>query len=484
MRFDGFIGGSYQSQAATADSERTINWYVENMEVPSATVQKALYPTPGVTLLADAGDGVGRAHFAMADREFAVIGDFFWEIDSDGSLISRGSLFAGGNDPSTTPATINSNGDVGGQLFITASNHGFVYDLSTNLLNRITALDGKATMGGYLDGYFLALDVAASILYISALGDGATWSTGTDFTQRSLAADPWKSFIVAGRYIFLYGEQTTEIWLDVGARFPFAPIPSAMLNYGIAAPWSAAVVGDTAVWLATNEGGRLCVMQASGVNPQAISTHPLELAIQGYSDYPDAIADSYSDQGHTFYMLNFDASGVTHAWDAMTGLWGERGTWQPLIQAYETWRPRFHAYSAQQHRMLDRGGSGVYHMDTSLTTDVDGLAIRRLRRAPVPMAENKRVLYSLFELDLEPGLGTSGQGEDPQVMFRMSNDGGKTWGTEQMRGAGKTGEYGKRVRWHRLGNARRRVFEVSVTDPIPWRLTGAYLTARAAEAAA
>jgi len=66
---------------------------------------------------------------------------------------------------------------------------------------------------------------------------------------------------------------------------------------------------------------------------------------------------------------------------------------------------------------------------------------------------------------------------DPQMMLRTSNDGGKTWGTERMRSAGKTGEYGKRIRWTRLGSGRRRVFEVSVTDPIQWNLTDAYLKA-------
>ena len=72
-------------------------------------------------------------------------------------------------------------------------------------------------------------------------------------------------------------------------------------------------------------------------------------------------------------------------------------------------------------------------------------------------------------------LGAGLPGDDPQVMLRLSNDGGKTWISEQWRSAGKMGEYWRRVRWNRLGAARRRVFEVSVTDPVPWRLTGAYL---------
>ena len=66
-------------------------------------------------------------------------------------------------------------------------------------------------------------------------------------------------------------------------------------------------------------------------------------------------------------------------------------------------------------------------------------------------------------------------GDDPQVMLRISNDGGKTWVSEQWRSAGKSGEWNKRVRWNRMGQSRRRVFEVSVTEPNPWRITGAFL---------
>ena len=66
-------------------------------------------------------------------------------------------------------------------------------------------------------------------------------------------------------------------------------------------------------------------------------------------------------------------------------------------------------------------------------------------------------------------------GWDPQIMLRISNDGGKTWGNEHWRSAGKLGEYRKRVIWNRLGQGRRRVLEVVMTDPVPFRITGCYL---------
>jgi hypothetical protein len=69
---------------------------------------------------------------------------------------------------------------------------------------------------------------------------------------------------------------------------------------------------------------------------------------------------------------------------------------------------------------------------------------------------------------------------DPQVMLRWSDDGGHTWSNSHWRSMGKTGTYGTRVLWRRLGmtlKLRDRVYEVSGTDPIKIAIMGAELIA-------
>ncbi len=80
-----------------------------------------------------------------------------------------------------------------------------------------------------------------------------------------------------------------------------------------------------------------------------------------------------------------------------------------------------------------------------------------------------------------PSISTGVPLPEPEVMLRLSNDGGRTWTCEMIRTTGKRGEYWRRVRWNRLGCARRRVFEVSVSDPIPWRIVGAYVESQETE---
>lgn len=472
MEYPGFCSGSYESQSATAANMRCINWYPENQEDPAANAKRVLYPTPGVEEVAEHGIGPGRAHFFQDGREFAVSGTDFIEIDEDGTVTDHGDVALGSN-----PATISSNGDGGGELFITSGDNGYIFTLSTDTLTQVSALDGKATMGAHLEGYFLALDAATSTVYASELSDGTTWNTGTSFAQRSLASDPWVSMKVAGRNLWLLGGQTSEAWFNRGASpFAFEPHPSGLIQHGCAAPFSPEDVEGALTWLASSRIGQGYVVKAGGFTPEVISTYPLQNTINGYTTISTAVGDAYNDLGHTFYLLSFPGE-ITHAWDAQTNLWHERGTWISEDNEHVTWRPRYHVLAFGEHRWLDAETGHIYRTSSDLTEDVDGREIRRLRRAPAIVNENKRVFYPGFELFLEVGLGTAtGQGANPQIMLRYSKDGGKTWGPELWRSAGAIGEYSNRARWDRLGQARQLVLEVSVSDPIPWRLVGGFLT--------
>jgi hypothetical protein len=475
--YPSFISGSYTPQSITAGAERTINWYPEQAESPGASTKWAMYPTPGVEALSTATGAPGAAHFfdAKSEREFAVIGTSFIEISSTGVQTVFGTVARDDN-----PATMCSNGDTGQQIFITSGDNGYIFDVLTDTFSTVRT--GATTMGDFLDGYFLALDASTSSFFISDLFDGTTWDP-TQYAQRSIAADPWVSMKVSNRYIYLFGKETTEVWYDAGTSpFPMAPHPSGLLQYGCAAPFSPEVATGSIYWLGATNNGHGVVLTARGFTPEQISTYPVQTAINGYTRVSDAIGDTYDDMGHTFYILTFQNARATWVFDTSTQIWHERGTWDVATDSFGAWRPLYHAYAFSQHRMLDIASGAVLRMDSGLGYDADGGPLRRVRRAPAITKENQRLYFSTFELDLEAGLGlTSGQGSDPQVMLRMSNDGGKTFGLEQIRGAGAKGEYGTRVRWTRCGSGRKRVFEVSVSDPIPWRLTGAYLDVQGAK---
>lgn len=106
--------------------------------------------------------------------------------------------------------------------------------------------------------------------------------------------------------------------------------------------------------------------------------------------------------------------------------------------------------------------------------------IRRLRRAPHLSSEQVRQFFAFLQLDVQAGTGlNTGQGVNPTIALRWSDDGGHTWSHTHTVEAGRQGQYARRAIWRRLGHGRDRVFEVSVSDPVAWRVLDAYLEATA-----
>jgi hypothetical protein len=394
---------------------------------------------------------------------FAVAGVGFYEVSSSGLVTLRGTVAT-----STAPGTISTNGDQGGQVFVTSGRSGYLYDLDTRVFS--TVLPSMADSGAFLDGYFLALDAATSTLYISGLNDGSTWDP-LDKAQRSTASDPWGGMLVSDRQVHLFGANTTESWYNDGnPDFPFTPVQGSLIRDGIAAPSSSvALVDNTRIWLTANSEGSGVVKRAAGYVPQRISTHAIEHALQSYAVTSDAEAWTYQEDGHAFYVLNFPTAKATWVYDATTPNWHERGWWNTALMRFDCSRARCHVYAFNKHLVADRLTGGIYHQDLRYGQDFGETQLRRLRQGPHLTANHKMLFYPEVRLIMESGVGTAAV-PDPQVMLQWSDDGGHTWSPERWVSAGRKGEYGRVPTWRRCGASRDRVYRVIVSDAVPYRL--------------
>jgi hypothetical protein len=479
MNYPGFVGPSYTLRMKKADAEKCLNWYVELKEQGNPKSEMWLLPTPGLVAFATAVVDPVRAMFHQDGRAFSVIGATLYEVLSNGTLTSRGTVTL-----DSSPATICSSGGGGHQLFVTSGGDGYILDLDTNVFTTIAGLD--VTMGAFLDGFFLALDTVNHTIRISEYYDGLTWDP-LQFRVRAVAGDNWVSMTATHGEIWLFGSETYEVWNNTGAvPFPFAPIPNVSYNQGNVAPFSMALFGETVAWLGGNKQGQGTVLMGDQYAPKRISNHAVEFAIQQYLkdgfDIDDAVAFTYQEDGHTFYVLTFVDADATWVYDFVTGMWHERAFWQtapPVPAHFEAWRPMYHCEAFGKHLVGDREDGVIYEMGLNFPADAGGFEIRRIRRVPYLGPENLQVTMSRLEVDMQTGIGAiSGQGEDPMVMFRQSKDGGQTWGNERMKSAGPRGVSKARVYWNQLGSARggQRVMEISVSDPVqPWCIAGAYL---------
>lgn len=474
MRYPGFVYGSARSQSILADIETTINFYPEQIASASGTSPAALYPTPGGRYFADTTTDVNmRGGIVAGNRVFVVMGGGFYEVPAVGGTLTRWASVA----VDKNPATLSYNGLTGAGVFITSGGNGYHFKLTTNVFTQV--LTGEATMGGMLDSYFLAFNVVNGKVRFSRSNDGTTWDPN-DYFQRSTRHDPWQAMAVVAGKIWLIGTETGEVWYDAQTfPIPFQPDLGSIFDVGIAAPFSMAISGDTLSWVSRTKNGAGVVVRAVGYQPQRISDHAIETALAAYqrdSTINDCEALTYQDSGHGFSIWNFPTANASYCYDLATTLWHQRGTWNNLTNQFDRWYPRALLYAFGKHLVGQVNSGRLWYLDSTAGDELDGQVIRRQRIAPGLFAETNFLYVANFGLYVEPGLGRqSGQGQFPQVMLRSSKNGGKTWSSERWEPSGAVGQYGTRVSWTRCGIATHWVPEITVSDPIPWRIIDAFV---------
>lgn len=366
MRLRGFVGPSSENRSRNVNDERTVNLYTEISDSGTPKVRGALYRTPGVRPFVGLGAGPVRALFEQGGRVFAVGGAGFYEI-----FQNRTSQLYGTLRQDTKPATICSNGTNGNQLFIISGGRGSIFNLEDNTLEDIND-DGfpfPASMGVFIDTYFLALKRGSNQFNWSAILDGTEWDA-LDVAQTSLSSDPKLAIAVSHRSVFVFGEKYTEVWTNQpDGGITFAPIPGTFIEHGIDAPYSVVNLDNTLYWVGRDEGGSGVVWRLNGYTPERVSSHALEYWLKQAKPLSDAMAFSYQDQGHGFYFLYVPTLKTSWVFDVTSGQWHERALWNPKTLQFEPHVARCHCFAWGRHLVGDRASRGVYEMSLDFLYD-------------------------------------------------------------------------------------------------------------------
>ena len=429
---------------------------------------------PGLRLLVTVGTGPIRGLWVLQSdpsTAFVVSGNTLYKIDQSFVAAALGSI-AG-----TGPVSMADNGT---QVFIAANGPSYIYNNATNVLGAISDPDfpGAVTVG-YLDGYFVFNEPNSQRLWITALLDG-TSIDATEFASAEGLPDNIVGIIVDHREVWVFGTNSVEVWYDAGgADFPLARIQGAFNEIGCLAAFSIAKLDNGVFWLGKDARGQGIVYRANGYTGQRISTHAVEWQIQQYGDLSGTIGYTYQQDGHSFYVLVFPGADTTWVYDVATSAWHERAGWQN--SQFTRHRGNCQMAFANQIVVGDYQNGNLYAFDPEVYADNSQIQrwLRSWRALPTGQNDLKRTAHHTLQLDCESGVGlNTGQGSDPQVMLRWSDDGGHTWSNEHWAGMGKIGEYQRRVFWRRLGmtlKLRDRVYEISGTDPVKIAIMGAEL---------
>ena len=327
--------------------------------------------------------------------------------------------------------------------------------------------DGAVTQGSDPDlrapiyvtqtgGYFVFL-AADGTITASAIDD--TTIDGLDFANAQSNADGGVALATRGTDLLIFGQRSTEFWTETGAAdFPFER--QAFRGFGCYAPGTVSEITalvsnamvDSVAWAATDENGKYTgVYLLSGYAAQKISTYDIDRDILDDPNPSQIRSFAWSEDGHVFYTIK--GTDYSHTYDTVEGVWHER---KSATQKY--WRGFPHVTFDGKTLFGDSETGTLYESKRSLY-DAAGEDVVMEVWLPIVHAWPYELIVNRLVVDAVTGVGENSSDDhlaDPQIMFDMSRDGGKTFGTVLSRSLGRDAQVNQSIEWWALGPVPRQ----------------------------
>jgi hypothetical protein len=394
------LGSAYVARSVNAADNRMVNLFPE--VIPEGGKEAGfLNRAPGLNFLQTVGTGPIRglwAHQTNGSDFFVVSGNEFYKLtglDATPTLL--------GTVTGTGPVSIADNGT---QLFIAANGPSYIYNEVTNVFAQITDPDfpGAVTVA-YLDGYFVFNQPNSQFIWVSQLLDGTSVDP-LDFASAEGSPDGVVGLIADHRELWVFGTDSVEVWYDSGAAdFPLQRIQGAFNEIGCVSAYTIAKMDNGLFWLGTDARGQGIVYRANGYTGVRISTHAIEYAIAQYGNISDAVAYTYQQEGHAFYVLTFPSGNATWVYDVATQAWHERAG----FDSGEFMRHRSNCQCNFGGNIIvgDFQNGNIYTFDLDVYADNGQIQkwLRSWRALPTGQNNLKRTAQHSLQLDCETGVG-------------------------------------------------------------------------------
>jgi len=400
----------------------------------------AIMATPGLDRFAVLGSDPVRGSTFMGDKIYAVAGTSLYSIDQNGSVSLLGSV------PGLGPVKMANNGT---EVAIAADPNGYVYSGGT--VHSSEDLPEVIDVA-YIDSYFVWVIRNSDQCIYSGIADGLSYDLLDVFTAEG-SPDRLIGIVNDHRELQLYGGATIEVFYNAGgADNVFERQGNAFIERGCFDRDSIVKIDNSVHFV----GDDRTVYRLDGYTPIRISTHAIEYQLRN-ATYMRAF--TYAQEGHKFYCISTGQG--TFCYDMATGAWHERKSWQTI-----NWRVGG-AVTAWNRTILSDAYTGILYTPNLDSHTEDGDPIAMEVELPQIGAGRSRVTMYGFEVYCETGVGLNdGQGSDPKIMLRYSDDGGRTWSNELWRSLGRIGQYRTRAIWRTLGQFRVRTMRLTITDPV------------------
>jgi hypothetical protein len=415
--------------------------------------ESQLYPTPGLTEIANSGDfEVNRGAHTFKNEAYFINGQTLYRLNRvAGSATSFSfNLEDLGTITGSNRVSISNNG-IQMIIVVPGTGIGYTYE-KTNGLQQITDLDftanGNAEMVVFIDGYFV-LSTAGKKFFVSALNDGTSYNA-LDF----------------GNQLYVFGSQTCEAFRNVGGfGFPFQRITGYVLPKGLTSQFSIAEFDDSFAFIGQGDNESPQIYVHSGNNFVAVSTTAIDLKLQENTDIQlqEAFVWTYSARGEDF--IGWTTPSGTFALQAKASKGSQKKVWcerrSENLRSTAGWRPKSIITAYGKLLCGDSEGGLIGELDFNSNTDYEEFVTREVA-LPTLSNNSKRLFHSSFEIEVESGINPDPSAE-PKIALSYSND-GRIFTSQRLMSAGKTGESIKAKRF-RLGQSNRfRIYKLTMTD--------------------
>lgn len=477
------LGGSYQQRFVETNPQRTVNWYpIVSSQTEKNKTQTALYLTPGLTTYVTLPGRYGRALFTMRThlytKCFAVVDNVLYEVAVNGTYSTVGTM----TNMSIGSTKVFMECNLQNELLIAAYDATYVYDVDTATLSQVTDSDfpNNVTSATYLDQYMIV--AANGAVFESLTSSALNWDSTQTYSPTFKSA-PVIAVGAIKEQIFNFTTETIEVFINDGTS-PYSRLPRTSMLVGIKAKDSLATFANGFVFLGKSRNGGTAVFYYDGWNdPQPIS----DQSITDQINKAETLDDVYgyieeTKDGHFWYYLNIPSLNDSLVYDFVSKQWHNRRSTNPSVDADGVQRQGMFRGACltsfnDMNLFLDTYSGKVFKESYTTYTE-DSNFIYRERITQEISEEDKYISHIKVSLDVNTGQAlSSGQGSAPVLMFSYSNNSSHLFGVEKQLSLGLQGNYQAVVKINQLGSSRKRVYKISMTDPVPVIIQNAYLDA-------
>ena len=231
------------------------------------------------------------------------------------------------------------------------------------------------------------------------------------------------------------------------------------------------------MWLGRSARGDVAAYMTNGYQAQSVTPPDLVYEWATY-EYPEnAIACTYAQGGHVFYVLTFPQASRTWVYDVTEQEWHERAAY---VNGEQQAHPvTMHVPFGGVNYVADSRGSviGRYTLDTVTDYGTTRKWLRQWRLTHEPQVNP--ATYTSLRVDLDSGVSVS-QTDAPTMSLRWSDDSGRTWSSYHHATMGRIGDTRAYCKFNRLGSTRHntgldRIFELSSSSDVQAAILGVTL---------